>query len=941
MQYAHRGWTVDLTRRELRADGKVTPVGGRAFELLEILVRANGEVVTKSELLDRVWPGAIVSENALEVHVSALRRALGADRAMLKTVFGRGYCLLGEWRPTQPHAVSAWTAAVVGRESNLPLRVSQLIGRDAEISFIRDRLREVRMITITGPGGIGKTRLGLEVARSLIPEFAGDVQYVELASVFDQKVIYATVAGALDLKIEAREMSPQAVARAIGRRRVLLLLDNCEHVVGVAAALAEAIIRTCPQASILATSRELLRIEGEETYRVPPLAVPPDGADAGEMLQHSAVQLFIARMSLQGSDAVRSDLSSVASICRHLDGIPLAIEFAAARAATLDLRSVLAGLAARFDLLTGGRRTALPQHQTLRAALDWSYNLLTPGEKELFRALGVFRSGFSLEAAVAVAGGARNPSAVMEGIANLVEKSLLGFDGPAGSNRWRFLETTRAYAFEELTESEQAGPTARRHAEFFRELIVPTSGIQFTSEKVARFGREIDNVRAALDWAFSPEGDAATGIVLTAAYVPIWFNVMLMVECADRVERALEMLKPELNISVSLRAQLHVTLGFALLNTDGMAKRSGEVLSDGLRLAESYDDPQLQLRAMWGIWSVNFNAGRYEEAKAAAEKVLLLAERTDDPVNRLVGHRIMGGALHFLGEQPKARFHLAQMLDAPHRESRSNAMWFLLEEQVLAKALQARVLLLQGFIDQARGMAESSLDEATVVGDRLAICYALRNSVCPLAISTGDVTRAESSVGMLLDVVRNYRTTFWMSWAMCLEGQLLVLQGAFADGCKLLRAGLESRVRAGWMMRNPEFFGTLATGLAAQGRPADALAVIEEALVQSERGAQRWWVPELLRLQAEVLVQVHPDDSALAAAERQLRAAVDTALQQGALFLELRAAVSLHRLLLGLRREAEGRQRLAAVYARFTEGFAAADLRAAQAFLDLPGALAR
>jgi predicted ATPase len=375
---------------------------------------------------------------------------------------------------------------------------------------------------------------------------------------------------------------------------------------------------------------------------VPPLAVPPGGADAGEMLQHSAVQLFMARMSLQGSDVVRSDLSSVASICRHLDGIPLAIEFAAARAATLDLRSVLAGLAARFDLLTGGRRTALPQHQTLRAALDWSYDLLSPGEKELFRALGVFRSGFSLEAAVAVAGGTRNPSAVMEGIANLVEKSLLGFDGPTGSNRWRFLETTRAYAFEELTESEQAGPTARRHAEFFRELIVPTSGIQLTSEQVARFGREIDNVRAALDWAFSPEGDAATGIVLTAAYVPVWFNLMLMVECTDHVERALEMLKPELNISVSLRAQLHVKLGFALLNTDGMAKRSGEVLSEGLRLAESYDDAQLQLRAMWGIWSVNFNAGRYEEAKAAAEKVLLLAERTDDPVNLLVGHRIIG-----------------------------------------------------------------------------------------------------------------------------------------------------------------------------------------------------------------------------------------------------------------------------------------------------------
>ena len=940
MQYTHGRWTIDTERRELRDGATAAPVGGRAFEILEVLVRAAGEVVTKTELIERVWPGAVVSDNALEVHISSLRKAFGSDRGVLKTVSGRGYTLTGEWKADAQPRVSGQGAAPAmraatfpARQSNLPLSISELVGREAEIQFLRDRLMRCRTITLTGAGGIGKTRLGLEVARSLLDAFDNDVQCVELASLSDARLVCSTVAGVLGLKLESSDSSPQAVARAIANRRVLLLLDNCEHLIEVAAQLTEAIMRSCAAAFVLVTSRELLKIEGEETYRVPPLAVPDEGTSPEEMQHHSAVQLFVARMRSHSSDVARLDLATVASICRQLDGIPLAIEFAAGRAATLDLHSVLVRLSSRFDLLTGGRRTALPQHQTLRATLDWSYEMLSPSEKILFRALGIFRAGFTIDAAVAVAGGARSPSAVMEGIANLAEKSLLAVDGGTGTNRWRYLETTRAYAFDKLSEAGEAEAAARRHAQFFRELIVPISVTRLRSEDVARFGREIDNVRAVLDWAFGPHGDPATGILLTAAYVPVWFNLMLMVECTERVERTLEMLTPELSISLSLRAQLHVTLGFALLNSDGLARKTGEVLAQGLELAESLDDAALQLRALWGIWSLHFNVGRYEEAKAAAERVLLLAQRTDDPVNRLVGHRILGSALHFLGQQSAARSHLAKMLDAPRPEHRAaHPMWFLLEERVLAKAMQARVLLLQGLIEQARSLAQSSLEEAKAAGDKLSICYALRNALCPLAIATRDLAAAEESVAMLIDVVGDYGTAFWLSWAKCLQGQLLVLRGELVDGVTLLRAGIDTRVRAGWLMRNPEFLGSLAVGLAGQGRLAEAFAAVDEALAQSARDAQRWCAPDLLRIHGELLWQAG-DEESLAAAGARLAEAAEEARRQQALFFELRAATSRGRLLVRQGRQRQARQELAQVYDQFTEGFSAPDLRDAKALI--------
>src|SRR6202011_130374 len=428
-------WEVDLARRELRARGVPVPIGGRAFEIIEVLVQSAGELVTKNDLSARVWPGAIVEDNTLQFHISAIRKAFGRDREMLKTASGRGYRLLGAWtfRQERTSTVDSIDLEPVRSpaepfQTNLPAAASDLVGRTIAVQRLRGLLSAYRVVTLTGPGGIGKTRLALEVARGLFPSFQGDVRLVELVSLSDPGLVPSAVTGVLGLKLGGDEISAESVARAIGARKLLLVLDNCEHVIDAAAKLAETVVRMCSRTTILSTSREILNIEGEYVYRVRPLDVPPQHEEPGNMLDHSAVQLFIATTRALQSDfsSDEQNLPAIGAICRRLDGIPLAIDFAAAGVATLGLQQVAAGLDDRFALLTGGRRTALPRHQTLRATLDWSYQLLPEPERLVMRRLAVFAGDFTAEAASLVAaGGEIAASEVVRSLANLVTKSLV------------------------------------------------------------------------------------------------------------------------------------------------------------------------------------------------------------------------------------------------------------------------------------------------------------------------------------------------------------------------------------------------------------------------------------------------------------------------------------------------------------------------------------
>jgi predicted ATPase/DNA-binding winged helix-turn-helix (wHTH) protein len=930
-------------RRELVADGRPIHLGGRSFDVLMALIDGQGAVVSKDTLMNRVWPNRIVEESSLNVQISALRSAFGADRNLIRTISGRGYQFTGEITvAASPHTQAvARTAvqvpAVPRPPTNLPEPISELIGRDTEFEKILGLIAAHRLVTLTGAGGIGKTRLGVEVARRLLPKFADGVWAIELAPLSDPDLVPATVATVLCLDLTDDVVSPERVANALTSKQLLLVLDNCEHLVGAAASLAEALLRANPTVRVMATSREPLRAEGERLYRVPPLAVPTEGnQDAEDPLRYGAVRLFVARARAaapQFSPDGRA-AAAIAAICRHLDGIPLAIELAAARTNALGVEELAARLDDCFHLLTRGRRTALPRHQTLRATLDWSYELLPEPERMGLRRLAIFAGGFTLEAASTVAvSGEIAGTDIVDCAANLVAKSLVAADLGGATAWYRLLETTRAYALEKLTQSGEFDQVARRHAEYHRELFERAEAELETrpaSEWLAAHGRRIDNLRAALDWAFSPTGDVAVGVALTIAAVPLWLQLSLVQECGARVERALASIVPEAGRSAGHEMKLYAALGASLLLSKGPMPEIEAVWDKALEIAESLCDTEYQLRALCGLWVCRLNRGEFRVALTLAQSFYSLAQDRGDPADLPIGDRIIGTSLHYWGDQTRARHHIERTLKrmlggfAPVR-------W--LDQRVVARVALARILWLQGFPDQARRTVQSTVDDARALNHAVSLCFVLNECACPVALFTGDLAAAERYVAMLLGCSTAHALPIWRAAGDSYQGTLLIRNGDFETGLQLLRTALEQPPEASFQPCFTWFLGELAEGLGRAGQIAEGLKAIDEALARSERNEDRWCVAELLRIRGALLL-LQGGSGAAAAAEAHYQQALGWARRQGALSWELRTATSLARLLRDQNRSTEAIPLLAPIYNRFTEGFEADDLKAAKALID-------
>jgi predicted ATPase/DNA-binding winged helix-turn-helix (wHTH) protein len=936
-----------LWRRTEGGDDERIRLTPKAFAVLQYLVAHAGRLVMHDELLEAVWPETYVQPEVLKSHIFDVRRALG-DRAkqprFVETVARRGYqfiAAVGE--DGAPDSVAAPPRAGLPL-TNLPAPASDLIGRAAAVAEVAEILTGQRIVTLTGAGGIGKTRLGLEVARQLLPNFPDGVWLAELASLSNADLVADAVAAALGLDLAGGVASPDGVARAIGPKQLLLVLDNCEHVIDRAARMAETLAHANPKLRVMATSREPLRAEGEYLFRVPPLDVPAEDAqDPEDMLRHGAVQLFVARARAAASHFVPDARTAarIGAVCRRLDGIPLAIELAAARTATLGVEEVAARLDDRFRLLAGGHRTALPRHQTLRATLDWSYDLLPGSERMVLRRLAIFAGGFTLEAATAIGASAESPdiaaSDVVDAVANLVAKSLVGVHVDAAMVRYRLLETTRAYAFEKLTEGGELDQVARCHADYYRDLLEQAEvawETRPTPERLEDYGFWIDNVRAALDWAFSPSGDAAIGIALTVASVPLWFQLSLMLECRGRVERALAGLEPGSHLDARREMKLYAALGASLIQIKGHVSETGAAWTKALQCAERLDDTEYQLRALWGLWSYRLSRGEHRTAQALAQRFSSLAANTTDPADLLIGARLVGVSLHYLGEQTDARRHLEHMLThyaAP--AYRPHAIRFQYDQRVMARATLAWILWLQGFPEQAMHTATRNVEEARASDHALSLSYALAEAACPVALFVGNLTAAEGLVAMLLAHSAKHALSLAHAWGRYLEGVLRIKRGDAATGLQLLHITFDELGETRFVLRYTAFLGALVEGLIGVGQVVQGLAIIDEALARSERNEERWCLAELLRIKGE-LVLVEGAARATVAAEDHFRRAFDLAHRQGALSWELRAATSLARLWQQQDRAAEARGFLAPVYDRFTEGFESADLQAAKALLN-------
>jgi predicted ATPase/DNA-binding winged helix-turn-helix (wHTH) protein len=442
-------------RRLLLRDGMPVRIGARAFDILAALAARPGELITKNELIAQVWSGIFVDAANLRVHMTAVRKALGdAEGRLIRNDPGRGYRLIAEVAPEAEAAFPAPTFTPIhvapAAPMQLPAKVTRIIGRSEFIAVLVAQLPRRRLVTIVGPGGIGKTTVAIACAEALAGSYRDGVGFVDLTKVSQATSVAASLARALDVAINGDDPLHDVI-EYLRYREMLLVIDNCEHVIQAAAELAETITLSAPGVHILATSRESLRVLGESVRRLPPLACPPDVKDlsASEALRYPAVELFVerasaARLEYQLSD---SEASIVGEICRRLDGVALAIELAAAQVDVFGVAWLAAHLDQRLWILKSGRRTAVSRHQTLTAMLDWSYELLSEQERATLHSVAAFPGEFTLADAIGLAtGDGIREIEVVGAVDGLVSKSLAILDASGSVTRYCLPETTRAYA---------------------------------------------------------------------------------------------------------------------------------------------------------------------------------------------------------------------------------------------------------------------------------------------------------------------------------------------------------------------------------------------------------------------------------------------------------------------------------------------------------------
>jgi predicted ATPase/DNA-binding winged helix-turn-helix (wHTH) protein len=574
---------LDVEQRQLLIDGQPARLGGRAFDVLLALVERRDRPVSKNELFELVWPNVVVEENNLQVHISALRKLLGPQT--IATIPGRGYRFTAELdASTQDSATDATPPATAAPPtpvtlSNLPPRLELLYGRDDDARAVGELLRSHTQVSIVGASGIGKTRLALAVANAQQESFPDGVWLVELAALNDGALVAGAIARALGVRAGDDRPVLETVIALLRKQTALLVLDNCEHLLDTVAECVRTLVRNAPTLRVLVTSQEALHITEEQVYRLGGLSV-----DATANAPAAAVELFIARVRAANPrmQLTAANVTAIAEICRRLDGMPMAIELAAARVRLLGIEGLRARLDERFQVLTGGTRATLRRHQTLRAALDWSYGLLSPDEQTVFRRLGVFVGGFTLQFAQEVAADEQiDRWAVLDLLGHLVDRSLVVADGE-DVPRYRLLETMRAFALEKLAAAGETPTLLKRHAEALLAFLTPLDEQRWKAgpAEQIRVGAELDNLRAALAWAESAAGDRAFACALIGCSSSVW---MAHAQLNEGIERALAMLPLPESLPPEIEARFNLFLA-----TLGYIGPRRECLGASLRAAELY-----------------------------------------------------------------------------------------------------------------------------------------------------------------------------------------------------------------------------------------------------------------------------------------------------------------------------------------------------------------
>jgi predicted ATPase/DNA-binding winged helix-turn-helix (wHTH) protein len=946
---------LSIGERLLRRNGVMLSLGSRALDILVYLADRPGEVIAKHELIDNVWSDVTVDEGSLRVHVAAIRKALGDGQfghRYIANVKGRGYSFVGSVVPSVGGREGSNDKS--RRRDGLSARSPMMIGRETVVGEVADKLRGERFVTLLGPGGIGKTTIALAVGRAVAEEFDGKVHFVDLESLTDPRHVAGAVAASLGVALKSKDPGLELID-LVRSRKLLIILDSCEHVIEAVASLAEQLYRQTEQNHVLTTSREPLKVEGEHCYRVLPLDYPPDGSEltANTVLRYSAAQLFVQCVAAgAGSFALTDEKASfVAKMCRRLDGIPLAIELAAGQVAALGIENTAARLVSRLELLRLSHRTTVPRHRTLKATFDWSHDLLSDAQSIVFRRIAPFVGHFTLEAARYVVGELdAGTGEILDAIAGLVEKSLLATRIDEAQAQYRLLDTTRAYALEKLEEHAEGDMVCRRHAEYVaaylesqRAALVALAKTETVQAAPSRnihaaaewsFGRsgdsqiakgrvtatmhssQLGNIRAALEWSFGPHGDDEIATRLAVASTQLFLELSLLTECRIWAERAIARLGDQHKGS-RWEMEISGSLSLALMHTEGSSQRVREALSKTLDVAVMQRDFAYELRLLSGLfmyfrWNIDING-----ALDIASRSKQVALKTQDPDDMALAESMLGAANHLAGSHLVAQRHFESGLGYSASGSRFRAGQHLFHNNSLLLVGMARCLLYRGLLDQSLDYARQAIEEGEKSGHPATLCRSL-SLVLPVYLVLADARRSERYIAQLTELSTACSLKPYVAVAKGLRGQWLFLQNNLCEGVLLLKRALDELHSQHHEMLNMDFVCDLSAGLVATGEHQGALTMILNAIDAQQRGGKLLYMPALLRMKGLILASRSVEDCS--EAEESLVSAIDCAKRQSATLFELMAATDLAELLLKQRRVPQACKHLSAALDRTPSG---------------------
>ncbi len=877
-------------RQILLRGSRTLELGGRAFDMLHLLVARAGEVVGREELIAFVWPSTVVGPDNLKVQISRLRRILQEDRSgpgYIATVAGRGYRFAVPVVARRDLVDAAWSGISEGH--TLP-PARPLVGREHEISAVERALGDGRLVTLVGPGGVGKTSVAMAAAHRIASGAGHEACFVDLSEGADHTLVPHLVASALGLTGSPADVMRPIISFLDGRK-ILVVLDNCEHLLAAVAMLASRVLEAGTNARLLVTSREALGVRNEVVVRIEPLATPrpAQAPDVAGALRFAAVRLFALRaLELGGHAIVDEELPAIIGLCRALDGLPLAIELAAAKLDRFTPAALLRSLHERLRLPgTGG---AGRRHDTLWGTTDWSYRLLSAREAMVFRLLSVFAGAFGSSDVVAMTRSAElSPYDIMASLSALVAKSLVVAEMRESALGYRLLEGMRRYAAGRLDEDAAAGRDARRrHADLVLSLFQasePEWGWSDTCAWRGRLGTRQGDLRKALDWCFGARGDPMLGIRLAAAAIRFWNEQSSVFEQMAQVSRALRH-RRRMPSGASEPARLAISRAWSMTLGRQPGRNTDRAWRLAVQLAEQCPDPALRLSASSGSAIHLVYTGRSDVAARRLERCIAAASRRHDRSSLIDAERRIALAQMHLGRLAPAR----DRLEALARELQggmpaSRIARYKEERYVSIHTTLAFLTWLTGQPDRSYAMAREMAGRTGSTGQIMGQSNVLSLVLLPIALWHGDLAELERAAAVLRGNLRTRHIAIWEPVCRFYEAAGEHAHGDASAACRMQDA-VEDLLKDRFVLRTPMYLGVLAEVMLARGAVAEADRGIERALRQQQRYREAWCLPELLRIKARVAAA----RSDLGLARRQLGLAQAAASRMGARTFGLRIA---------------------------------------------------